>query len=209
MLKMIEFKRHIIITFSGKLQKERKLKIVSLFELQELFKFSSSKFLEKFQFFFRYSVRLGEHTISKDPDCVETSGLAYCNPPHEDILIETFTPHEDYNPETKRNDIALIRLSRPVVLSRRNFNIKTICLPVKVSQEVDFFDDLIPKLSTTGWGQSGVGEQSDVLKYAELSYLTNEECSDALKELKKTFKLTKTVVEETELCATGVNPVDL
>lgn len=152
-------------------------------------------------------MRLGEHTISKDPDCVENSIIPYCNRKREDIPVESFTPHENYKSSTEENDIAMIRLSRPVVLSRNLFSIKTICLPTSTSQEVGFFKDDVPKLSTTGWGPAGV--QSDVLKYAELSYLKNEECSEKLKELKKEFTLTKRHVDETELCAFSSNPPDL
>lgn len=152
---------------------------------------------------------MGEHSISKDPDCVEASGVSYCNPKHEDILVEKFTPHDDYNLDTRQHDIALIRLSRSVELSRLNFNIKTVCLPVNKSQEIEHFDDSSAKLSTTGWGRSGDGKRSDALKYAEISYLTNEECTNRFLDIKKRFTLVKSNVEETEMCASSSNRVDL
>lgn len=62
-----------------------------------------------------------------------------CNPPHQDIDIELFIEHEKYNSQSKLNDIALIRLSRPVELSKERIrHIRTICLPVKDFHQIGY-----------------------------------------------------------------------
>jgi len=57
------------------------------------------------------SVRLGEHNLKGDPDCDSGS----CNETPQDFKIEEVIAHSDYaKPVAFRNDIALIRLDRPV-----------------------------------------------------------------------------------------------
>ena len=61
---------------------------------------------------YRTTVRLGEHRLSTDPDCKD--GL--CNETPQDFDIEQNIFHEDYGkPVVFRNDIAILRLSRPVI----------------------------------------------------------------------------------------------
>lgn len=61
---------------------------------------------------FRSSVRLGEYDLSTDVDCY--NGMCIDKP--VDIKVEKLIPHESYAPGSKsqENDIALVRLSRPV-----------------------------------------------------------------------------------------------
>ena len=55
---------------------------------------------------------MGEHRLSTDPDCKD--GL--CNETPQDFEIEENIFHEDYGkPVVFRNDIAILRLSRPVI----------------------------------------------------------------------------------------------
>ena len=65
---------------------------------------------------YRAAVRLGEHNLKEDPDCEETfSGTSTCNETPQDFKIEEVIAHTDYaKPVAFRNDIALIRLDRPV-----------------------------------------------------------------------------------------------
>ena len=67
-------------------------------------------------FLYRKSVRLGEHRLSTDPDC--TAGGNFCNDHPQDFDIEEVEVHPDYgSPQVFRNDIALIRLSKPANFS--------------------------------------------------------------------------------------------
>lgn len=73
------------------------------------------------------SVRLGEWDMSKEIDCDDDD---ICAPQARDIPIEELIPHEGYSPssQSEQDDIALLRLSRPVEL---NDFARTICLPVE------------------------------------------------------------------------------
>lgn len=63
-------------------------------------------------FNFSSSVRLGEFDLSTEKDCYKGD----CTDAPVDIAVEKLIPHEKYVPTSKaqENDIALIRLSRPV-----------------------------------------------------------------------------------------------
>lgn len=103
-------------------------------------------------------VRLGEHNIAApDPGSHET-----------DVPIEKFIPHEKYNRDTKENDIALIKMTKAVTLSKW---IRPACIP----------DPSIPltkpKAIAIGWGYTETGgSQSDVLQKVQLSIINNEKC---------------------------------
>ncbi|GBM56326.1 Proclotting enzyme, partial [Araneus ventricosus] len=81
------------------------------------------------------SVRLGAHDLrqSNEPDSV-------------DIPVEAVRRHEQFNPRTYKNDIAVLRLRRPVQFSD---HISPVCLPYDSLTN----DDLTGKTSTvTGFG---------------------------------------------------------
>ena len=60
--------------------------------------------------FYSSRVRLGEHRLSTDPDCANE----ICNETPQDFDVDEIVFHPDYGlPAVFRNDIALIRLSRP------------------------------------------------------------------------------------------------
>ena len=77
---------------------------------------TTSETFKKIICIYRASVRLGEHNLKEDPDCEETfSGTNTCNETPQDFKIEEVIAHTDYaKPVAFRNDIALIRLDRPV-----------------------------------------------------------------------------------------------
>ena len=60
-------------------------------------------------------VRLGEHDLD-DPS----------EGPHEDVAVEEELIHESYSPVSFANDIAILKLARPV---RFRDNVKPLCLP--------------------------------------------------------------------------------
>ena len=75
-----------------------------------------SIFFLKTNFFSRAKVRLGEHRISTDPDCLKQTSV--CNDSPQDFDVEEIVFHQDYGvPQVFRNDIALLRLSRPANFS--------------------------------------------------------------------------------------------
>jgi len=54
-------------------------------------------------------VRLSEYDLRGDPDCSEVTGkCSYI----QDVRIEKIIPHLEYNPNTKQNDIALLKLAK-------------------------------------------------------------------------------------------------
>lgn len=152
---------------------------------------------------FRISVRLGEHTISKNKDCNDYSDPFSCSDhPVEDILVESTIPHENYNSEAKVNDIALIRLSRDVELSRSRRDIKTICLPLDVSQQVQNAVGDKQNLLIAGWGLTGASEaMSDVLMKAFVPYFPQELCKLEFQQKMQKYSRLKINIQDTHMCA--------
>lgn len=74
------------------------------------------------------SVRLGEHNLLTEQDCEEGE----CADPVLDVPVSETIVHEGYssNSLTQNNDIALVRLARPVTFTDW---IKPICLPVSTA----------------------------------------------------------------------------
>ncbi|KAM7363924.1 serine protease grass-like isoform 2-T2 [Cochliomyia hominivorax] len=140
-------------------------------------------------------VRLGEHRLSTDKDCMNLGKKTICAPPVEDVGIEEVIKHSYYN-ETLYNDIALIRLKRVVVIQQ---HIKPICLPI--------YDDLRAKdyseFVISGWGATQNGSYSDVLQVAVVPSVNRDDCQSHLKKLFFTQDLTLG-----RLCAGGENFVD-
>ncbi|XP_034250614.1 serine protease easter-like [Thrips palmi] len=90
------------------------------------------------------TVRLGESDAATDPDCVESS----CAPGVVDVAVEDKVVHEDYRRGV--NDIALLRLARPVAFSEA---VSPICLPVQSHNRPE--EDLVGRhMSLAGWGNS-------------------------------------------------------
>jgi secreted trypsin-like serine protease len=70
-------------------------------------------------------VRVGEHDTSSDIDCDKASE-PFCNPPPENIDIDNYFVHEQYDKINQTNDIALIRLKEPIT----SVVVRPICLPM-------------------------------------------------------------------------------
>ncbi|KAG7168164.1 CLIP domain-containing serine protease 2-like 4 [Homarus americanus] len=86
----------------------------------------------------RVVARVGEHTLSTNPDCEG----GRCAPTPQDIPIERVINHPDYQRGCRScNDIALIRLSRPAVLdvhSRQSLRpdvLQQVQLPIQDSAD--------------------------------------------------------------------------
>lgn len=54
-------------------------------------------------------IRLGEHNTVTDPDCENN----FCGEPVQDFKPAQIVVHKNYNDPPFKNDIAIIRLSRP------------------------------------------------------------------------------------------------
>lgn len=64
-------------------------------------------------YYFRESVRLGEHQLSTDVDCRYLLGRFRCAPPVEDFGVEKVYIHPQFS-IVGYNDIALVKLSSEV-----------------------------------------------------------------------------------------------
>lgn len=95
----------------------------------------------------RVAVRLGEHRISTETDCISeecvgsTSDDCFgdCRDPVQDILIEERIRHKDYDKTLKINDIALLRLKSPADTTKNN--VRTICLPTLPDNQIKEITD--------------------------------------------------------------------
>lgn len=93
---------------------------------------------------------MGEYDLSTERDCVRN----ICNQPVQEFGVEESIVHPDYDPSSKdkHNDIALLRLSRPVVL---NEYIQPVCLPLSKVRSVINTNEL---LVVSGWGRTLEGK---------------------------------------------------
>ncbi len=82
----------------------------------------------------RYAIGVGVHSIKK-PD----SWTKY-------LKVANLVIHSEYERKTIQNDIALIKLEKPVEFDTKNFRVIPVCVPT----ESESFQD---KTSyATGWG---------------------------------------------------------
>ena len=98
--------------------------------------FNYSNWQKSFKIYALFNFRevvLGEHTLGTDPDCEETdTGVQFCAPKTIKRKVAKSILHEDWNPKTIENDIALLRLDQPVPLfsdDPKLSNVLPVCLP--------------------------------------------------------------------------------
>ncbi|XP_001842728.2 serine protease grass [Culex quinquefasciatus] len=139
-------------------------------------------------------VRLGEHTKSKEQDCIGSEDD--CAGPVQDIAVELEIVHPEYNKPKYANDIGLIRLVRNVMFED---HIKPICLPVTENYQ----NMLHPKYIITGWGTTEKNDLSDVLLKATLPRVDNSECQQVMASNRLTVLLS-----DKQICAGGKDLVD-
>lgn len=106
---------------------------------------------------FRTAVRLGEWNTDTDMDCEFN---AYCSDAVRDIPIAQVITHERYHQsfQEPNNDIALIRLARPV---RYTTWVSPICIPTAKDLRNQNFDGA--KFTVAGWGKTENGELFNIL----------------------------------------------
>ncbi|XP_045110216.1 trypsin-1-like isoform X2 [Portunus trituberculatus] len=84
--------------------------------------------------------------------------------------IETMIEHPQYNARTQEYDMAMIKLSQPLILD--GVTVSPICLP-------PYFKQFMGDGLVTGWGDTEEGgESSDVLMKVVVPIITDEECRD-------------------------------
>ena len=86
-------------------------------------------------------------------------------------------PHQSYNPDGFDNDIALIKLARPV-----RGNVKVATVPTKVADDV-LGKPGIPTV-VTGWGRMQDGRFPMELREAQIQVLPREACNQAMLSMK-------------------------
>merc|ERR1712168_44584 len=130
----------------------------------------------------KYRVVVGEHDRRKDDG-------------QQNIGVHSIHSHEGFSMRHLKNDIALIRLVKPVALDSR---VGTVCLPPKNSRVAAG-----TKCFITGWGRTiGGGKAATILQQAEMPVSSHEDCVKANNGIAQ-------VHEESMLCAgyatTGVH----
>jgi len=136
------------------------------------------------------TIRLGEHDLNKTRDCQGVAQI--CADPPLDIDIEEVVPHDNYStPIRFRNDIALIRLARPV-----NFTefVGPVCLPLDEDRNATFEEH---RLTVLGFGlTSARGERSTKLLEVAVPVVPLERCQPI-------FRRQGADIGPTQLCAGG------
>ena len=121
-------------------------------------------------------MRLGEHRISTDPDCLGT----LCNDPPQDFDVEKVIFHPDYNrPSVFRNDIAIIKLDAP---ARFSDYVKPICLPFDHEEDENYVETTF-KNSTVfvaGWGatEERGRNPADALQKLQVPIFDADKCKE-------------------------------
>ncbi|PZC75017.1 hypothetical protein B5X24_HaOG206842 [Helicoverpa armigera] len=130
-------------------------------------------------------IRVGEHDTRTDPDCE----LTVCAPAVQDRSIKNITSHPLFNKPAFHNDMAIIKLEKPVTL---NDYVTPICLPRTPEQLANLrVGDL---MTVAGWGKTNMTteERAKVLQYVGIPIVPPAMCDS----FGKGFKLT-----EAEICA--------
>lgn len=113
------------------------------------------------------SVRLGEHDLYDDNDEM--------NP--VDVNVRSVRRHDQFDPRTYRNDIAVLLLERPVEF---NDDIRPICLPYDSLRD----EDLTSRSGfVSGWGTTSFnGPSSNVLREVSFPIVDDESCKQAYRQ---------------------------
>lgn len=132
-------------------------------------------------------IRLGEHDTQTNPDCEN----GYCGEPVQDFQPESIAFHKQYNNPRFKNDIAVIRLNRPVVF---NEFVLPICTIRGALLEKDFVGE---NAEVAGWGIEDIRlrKSSVILQTLTVPVVPTEICREV-------FRREADVGEE-QLCVGG------
>jgi len=136
------------------------------------------------------TVLLGDHILGNDTDGVSP----------EEYKIEKIIPHEDYNPRSFDNDIAVIKFDTDVEFKK---GIQPVCLP---SHTPGVLETKFAKLGVyiTGWGATSFrGPTSNILLQGLIQVTPPDECKNKFAQFKNVE------IGETKICARDVqNRID-
>lgn len=140
---------------------------------------------------FRVAVRVGEFDFTKEVDCEDCSSAV-------EIKIEKFIVHPEFisSAAYKGNDIALLRLSEAVQISKSVRNIGTICLPLEKLNQLDTSTNI--NMTVMGFGRTELENFSNVLLKTEVPFVSNKECNKIYGELEGVGEL-----HPGQMCAGG------
>ncbi|XP_043642074.1 serine protease grass [Drosophila teissieri] len=113
-------------------------------------------------------VRLGEHDITRNPDC-QAGGS--CSPSVEEFDIVLATKSKNFGRHLV-NDIALLKLSRII---RFNVHIQPICLLLNPAAAPN-----VQEFQAFGWGQTESSHAANVLQTTFLTRYDNNYCRSVL-----------------------------
>ncbi|XP_017012971.2 serine protease easter [Drosophila takahashii] len=142
---------------------------------------------------------LGEWDRDTDPDCVTYEGERDCAPPHTRVTFDRVLSHERYSNRTYVNDIALLRLSRPVNWLQVK-NLEPVCLPPARGRNANQLAGSAADVS--GWGKTESSASSRVKRKAMLTIQAQEQCQEAF------AQDSSIVLTEGQMCAGGEIGVD-
>ncbi|XP_016937131.2 serine protease easter [Drosophila suzukii] len=142
---------------------------------------------------------LGEWDRDTDPDCVTVSGVRECTPPHIRVTIDRILPHSQYSNRTYGNDIALLRLSRPVNWLQMPY-LEPVCLPPQGGRIANQLAGSAADVS--GWGKTESSGSSRIKRKAMLTIQAQDQCQEAFS------KDSNIVLTEGQMCAGGEIGVD-
>ncbi|KAF0313609.1 Phenoloxidase-activating factor 3 [Amphibalanus amphitrite] len=138
-------------------------------------------------------VRLGEHDLTSREDCQQRAdGSPICNHP-QNFRINASLFHEGYSRINSSNDIALIKLDRPVL---EDDFVGKICLPFGIAGHRDYTG---VNLTAAGYGRLGPSSSSpssQVLMEVRLPGVDQRVCSDVITR-------NKGVITDKQICAGG------
>lgn len=142
------------------------------------------------------NIRLGEHNLQTDPDCVTTETGQICADSMQSFKPAEIVAHPEYIVGSKEqyNDIALIRLDRKVAFSSY---ILPICLPGGNALTKKYEG---AKMIVAGWGRTENGTSSNVKMWVQIVVMSTAECQP-----KYQRQLT---LSENQMCAGGVDRKD-
>ncbi|XP_070494753.1 uncharacterized protein [Chironomus tepperi] len=132
-------------------------------------------------------VRIGRTSINLNDEDDDTKA--------QDIEIETVRIHKQYTRKLRLNDIALIKLKKPAVLSTF---VKTICLSTK--------DDNLPnEFTITGFGRTDEDtlQKSDWLLKGNVNEYPLDKCKEKL------FSTAEFSVADSQFCAISAKGIDV
>ncbi|XP_053348809.1 plasma kallikrein-like [Clarias gariepinus] len=90
--------------------------------------------------------------------------------------LENIIVHPNYNKTSVENDIALIKIKKPITF---NNVVRPVCLTEKV-KEAEFLQG--KKCTVTGWGRLSSGSFPDTLQKAQVPLISSDVCAEMLPE---------------------------